>query len=48
MEPRNEERDRRPEQDRQPEPEPRKRRFRIEPLEERIAPGIDRVGSDIH
>jgi hypothetical protein len=50
MEPREEEQDCRQEQPRepqpQPQPQPRQDRFRIEPLEERIAPGINRLGSD--
>jgi hypothetical protein len=45
MEPRQEEPDCRQEQPREPPPEPRQDRFRIEPLEERIAPGINRLGS---
>jgi hypothetical protein len=44
VEPRQEEQDCRQEQPREPQPEPRQDRFRIEPLEERIAPGINRLG----
>jgi hypothetical protein len=46
MEPRQEEQDRTQEQAREPQPGPRKSRFHIEPLEERIAPGINRLGTD--